>query len=151
MAQVLSVAVMLGVAFWGASPVEACTCVVPSPEQALNTSDLVLLGRVVKAELASPNLIRVDVAVEQTFKGDARKSIGIYTRPRAASCYEYGFQVGEQYLIFATRPATRAPELRLSDLPGGEYITGVCLGTVDLATTQGVDRLRAIRQLFEKR
>ena len=151
MAQILAVAVMLGVAFLKASPVEACTCVVPSTEQALNTSDLVVMGRVVKAELVGPGLIRVDVAVEQMFKGDSRKSIGVYTRPRAASCYEYDFRVGEQYLIFASRPGTRTPELMLSDLPGGEYITGSCLGTVDLATTEGLDRLRAIRQRFEKR
>ena len=140
MSRFLAVAVMLGVAFWEASPVEACTCVVPSTAQAVNMSDLVVMGRVVKTEIVSAGLIRVDVAVEQAFKGgDSRKSIAVFTRPRAASCYEYGFR------------AAKAQDLMLSDLPAGEYITGACLGTVDLATTEGRDWLRTTQQHFEQR
>jgi len=151
MARFLALSVMFGMTVWEASPVEACSCVVPSTEQALNTSDLVVVGRVVKAELVSAGLVRVDVAVEQMFKGDSHKSIGVFTRPRGLSCYEYAFQVGERYLIFAIRPAMNDADLMLKDLPAGEYITGACLGTMDLATTQGRDRLRATQQDFEAR
>ena len=147
MARFLPLALMVGMALWEASPVEACTCVVPTAVEALETSDLVVTGRVVKAEPVSAGLIGVDIAVEHTFKGDARKSIRVFTRPSGASCYEFAFQAGERYLVVAMLPAARSPRIpMLGDLPDGEYITGVCTGTVPLGTSEGRDRLRGIQQ-----
>ena len=83
----------------------ACTCIAPPPPQeALEASDAVFLGRVVQVRRDASDIneghLFATIEVERTWKGGIGQRVTVQTAPNSAMCGFY-FQEGERYIVYA--------------------------------------------------
>ncbi|HSI34441.1 MAG: hypothetical protein ACAI43_23390 [Phycisphaerae bacterium] len=78
----------------------ACKCAPPPPPaEAMGKCDAVFLGKVTAVERGDRG-IRVTIAVEKSWKGDARAELVVTTGMGGGDC-GYGFQQGKSYVVYA--------------------------------------------------
>lgn len=102
----ISIAVLLGMFFvltYTPTTVHACSCIarVYSPQEKLEASEAVFLGRVTSVSVngaSTQNTVTFDV--DQYWKGNITKQQKIITSSSSASC-GYDFTVGTQYIVYA--------------------------------------------------
>ena len=87
--------------------VYACSCVVPpAPLTSLGFSKAVFAGQVTNIDVpggliqSSGDPVKVSFDVSQSWKGPTGKNITVSTPRSGASC-GYGFQAGQEYLVYA--------------------------------------------------
>jgi MYXO-CTERM domain-containing protein len=90
------------------TPALACSCRPFGLAEAFARNSVVFLGRVESIESFEATDLRVAAfASARTFKGPAQNQHVVKTRAHAATC-GFPFQIGETYLVFATRDETEA-------------------------------------------
>ena len=141
-------AVLVAMTLWSPVPAAACSCVMMPVEQSIAEHPVILSGRLTKMDLLDRgDMIRLEIAVEQGFKGTSSQTTGVvYSRPFAISCYGYNFRLGFQYLVFAKAPES---PLEIRDVPVGGRLVGTCGGTVEADSMQGRQRLKTVRRRLE--
>lgn len=120
MKRILFSLVAVGVLFSGIRA-EACSCLPPpAPKIALEKAGAVFLGVVTKLELvqdpSSWPKVKATLAVNRTWKGVTTKTVEVTTSRGGASC-GFGFQLGQEYLVYAYTAKT------------GEWTTSLCTRT----------------------
>lgn len=112
----------------------ACSCLRTTPQQSLSNSQAVFAGRVIdviqpnpvetqnsrRRPTSNPEEIKVVFEVSQVWKGGRKARLMVMTSNSSAGC-GYSFQKGEEYLVYASRQASR-------------LTTGLCSGTKPLST-----------------
>ncbi|HYE17437.1 MAG TPA: hypothetical protein VEA69_03275 [Tepidisphaeraceae bacterium] len=71
----------------------------PPPAEAMGKCDAVFLGKVTAVERGDRS-IRVTIAVEKSWKGDAKAELVVSTGMDGGDC-GYGFQQGKSYVVYA--------------------------------------------------
>ena len=101
----------------------ACSCLPRTPQQSFASAQAVFAGRVIDVGQQNPaSEVRVRFEVSRIWKGQKRPQIVVMTSSSSASC-GYSFQVGENYLIYAS-------------LQESQLQTGLCSGTKPLSMAQ---------------
>ena len=101
----------------------ACSCLPRTPQQSFASAQAVFAGRVIDVGQQNPaSEVRVRFEVSRIWKGQKRPRIVVMTSSSSASC-GYSFQVGENYLIYAS-------------LQESQLQTGLCSGTKPLSMAQ---------------
>jgi len=90
------------------SPAAACSCAEESVAEAVARAGAIFEGRVV-AITGEGELLEVEVAVTQAWRGVAHETVSVRTAARESAC-GHPFAIGESYLVY-TEPGA---ELRVS-------------------------------------
>ena len=83
-------------------PAAACDCATAEPAQSVAGADLVFEGTLLSREDVSGERVGYGFGVEETFAGDARDGV-VESYPYGAGCGLEGMEVGQVYVVFATR------------------------------------------------
>jgi hypothetical protein len=84
-----------------------CRCVPPPPpKEAVQNSDLVFIGSVVKINKIADNQLAVLFKVNNVIKGDSLSNVVIRTAASSASC-GYNFVKNSMYIVYATKGENR--------------------------------------------
>ena len=134
---------------WDPSSASACDCSVPPIDIAIRQADVVISGSVTRIEVTeTTGVLRVNVYVRETLKGQASGNFTIYSHPFGASCLGYNFQVGREYVVFAAANDPRRQPFHMPEAPSTGHVVHLCGGTADLQNPVGNDnrRLEEARQ-----
>lgn len=106
-----------------AAPSSACSCVQGTPQEYVDSADVVVLGTVTDRQgpplrpvMSSGDPATYTVQVEQVFKGDVPPTAYVLSADSGASCGLEGVEEGGRYVVFADRS-------------GGELWASLCGGT----------------------
>ncbi|MDQ8734214.1 hypothetical protein [Paenibacillus sp. LHD-38] len=122
--------------------VQACSCAgPPSVEDQLNRKTAIFTGKVLtltkpaKGKIwSSADPVKAQMEVKTVWKGELDSQTTVYTALSSASCGYEGFEVNEEYIVFAYGDPERLE-------------TGLCGGTKTLASAQ--EELKALGAGYE--
>ena len=130
----------------------ACDCSALPLDTSIAQADMVVRATVTRMETTeTAAVLRLTASVSETFKGTTTTTVTIYTHPFGASCLEYDFRAGREYVVFARinngmLNGRKSNVLQMRDVPATAYVVYLCGGTADVARGDGHERLAAVRQ-----
>lgn len=137
-----------------ADPAFACSCASGPVQRSFKAADLVVLGRVMAIQVVDeyPGLLRVETEVIESFKSGVRSIPKVvYTQMSGASCYGYHFDVGRQYVIFASNPQNLPAAASAPLVPPNELLVSLCGGTEETGNLYGNQALNALRKIASRK
>jgi hypothetical protein len=110
----------------------ACDRDVPPIDLAIRQADVIFSGPATRIEAtAVTGVLRVNVYVRESFKGQPDRNFTIDSHPYGGSCLGYDFRVGREYVIFAMANDAKTGPFQMAGAPRTGHLVYLCSGTAE--------------------